>query len=102
MINANGADSWGSNFVATNFPYLSGTSTGFASFSATAIEADVYINGASGLTGKARGLAIYGAMGSIPSGGAYGIEMGGVGSDSLGWSAGIVIDDQPGAFQALS
>jgi len=96
MSNANNTQQWGANFVATNFDAASGNDTGQTAFLTVGMESDVYLNGASGLTGTAIGVKIVGAMASIPSGGAYGIEIAPANvAATLGWSAGIAIDDAP-------
>lgn len=95
MSNANGTEQWGANFVATNFNAASGNSAGSTQFLICGMEADVYING-TGLTGTVIGVKIAAAISSIPSGGAYGIEIAPANvAGTLGWSAAIAIGDAP-------
>lgn len=99
MINAETAKSWGGNFVATNFPYLSGVSTnGFNNFRTSGLEVDVYLNNpASGsLTGTAIGIELSGQLQSSPSGGSYGVVINPAKTNqTLGWVCAICVVDGP-------
>ena len=98
MPNANSVESFGGNFIATNFPYLSGTTAGYNAFYSVASEDDVYINApsAGAMTGTAIGHKIVGAMAAIPTGGAYALEIAPANvAGTLGWSCAICIDDAP-------
>lgn len=95
MSNANNTQQWGGNFICTNFDAASGNDPGQTAFYCVGAEADVYLNG-TGLTGTAVGFKIAAAMASIPSGGAYGIEIAPANvAGTLGWSAAFTADDAP-------
>lgn len=98
MANADNTQQWGLHGIATNWGSLTGTSAGYQGTLTVAGELNVRMNNpsAGALTGKGVGLLMYGSFQSIPTGGAYGIEIGGVdATGTLGWSAAIAIDDVP-------
>lgn len=106
MPNANGVSNWGANFVATNYPYMSGTSPGFNAGLVVGAEIDVYLNPPTTgvLTSKAVELLMYTALGSgatLPTGGLYGIEIGGTGSSTIGLVCALCIDGGPNS-QAIA
>ncbi|MDN7490609.1 hypothetical protein QZM35_23130 [Burkholderia sp. AU45274] len=95
MSNANNTQQWGGNFICTNFDAASGNDPGQTAFYCVGMEADVYLNG-TGLTGTAVAVKIAAQAASVPSGGAYGIEVAPLNvAGSLGWSAAVTVDDAP-------